>query len=483
MDFSESIKDGGFADVAFDSCSTKAICSCNRHGRPLGAVVVLDLSKKEVLHQWTYDDHYTRDVAISADGKTALVATNYYSHPGGDNYVRVYDTTSGEEICQLGGLSAAPLGIAITSDGRFAASGSYSNTAIVWDVRNRKQMGGPLEHDDQVLCTALSKDGRFCLTGSRDKTIKLWDVNTSKCLYTLKGHENAVKMAAFTPDMFRIISVDIRGIVFVWELDWMFDVEQDKNVEESVIGRVSLQETGAVKDGEQVKADADKQSDKVTANTPNLKKIAEESFRAKRNQIATKLHALAKRCDDNIFIEPIAKSIETGIAPDGKPTNSKDEVAALYVVALILEKSGKVKEAMELVYIIKEINDLGGNPRAGEVIAPSNMSRNDNVRVQAVAGVDHQKSQTKKVDEMPVCQNIVDAVRVPSYKTHSVITSKLISSVLLFGLGVLSSFLAYKFSSSEWKWYNYLLLILIFTCFGNSFRFFVEFIILIHPRK
>ena len=83
----------------------------------------------------------------------------------------------------------------------------------------------------------------------------------------------------------------------------------------------------------------------------------------KRRKIAKELDELASNCDYvALLIQPIARSIETGMAPDGKPTTSSDEIAALQVAAQMLELDGKLKEAIELVSIIKKIGNLGDNP-------------------------------------------------------------------------------------------------------------------------
>ena len=46
----------------------------------------------------------------------------------------------------------------------------------------------PRRHTSGVNSVALSSNGRYALSGSWDKTVKLWDVNTGTCLRTLEGH-------------------------------------------------------------------------------------------------------------------------------------------------------------------------------------------------------------------------------------------------------------------------------------------------------
>jgi WD40 repeat protein len=47
----------------------------------------------------------------------------------------------------------------------------------------------------------VSKDmGRTVLTASKDKAARLWDLASGKQLHILRGHEDAVESAQFSPD-------------------------------------------------------------------------------------------------------------------------------------------------------------------------------------------------------------------------------------------------------------------------------------------
>ena len=39
-----------------------------------------------------------------------------------------------------------------------------------------------------MKAVCLSTDGRYALSGSDDKSLKLWDVSNGKCLRTFQGH-------------------------------------------------------------------------------------------------------------------------------------------------------------------------------------------------------------------------------------------------------------------------------------------------------
>ena len=55
-------------------------------------------------------------------------------------------------------------------------------------------------HTDWIGSVAFSPDGTKLATGSFDNTAKVWDVNTGRCLQTFTGHTNGVGSVAFSPD-------------------------------------------------------------------------------------------------------------------------------------------------------------------------------------------------------------------------------------------------------------------------------------------
>ena len=54
-------------------------------------------------------------------------------------------------------------------------------------------------HSGWVEATAVTTDGRWALTGSADKTAKLWDLATGQCRQTFSGHTGSVSAVAVTP--------------------------------------------------------------------------------------------------------------------------------------------------------------------------------------------------------------------------------------------------------------------------------------------
>ena len=57
-------------------------------------------------------------------------------------------------------------------------------------VLERKLTG----HKDWVSSVAVSPDGKWAASGSEDKTVKIWDLETGECRATLEGHTDKVRL-------------------------------------------------------------------------------------------------------------------------------------------------------------------------------------------------------------------------------------------------------------------------------------------------
>ena len=68
-----------------------------------------------------------------------------------------------------------------------------------------------------MLSVRFSPDGRQLLSGSYDNSARLWDVATGNELQALKGHSWWVWAAEFSPDGSRIVTAGQDGKAIVWE--------------------------------------------------------------------------------------------------------------------------------------------------------------------------------------------------------------------------------------------------------------------------
>jgi WD40 repeat protein len=66
--------------------------------------------------------------------------------------------------------------VAYSRDGRYLLTGNYGTGPAVrlWNLSTRKEVAAFSGHANGVQCVAISKDGRWAASGSHDRTIRIW---------------------------------------------------------------------------------------------------------------------------------------------------------------------------------------------------------------------------------------------------------------------------------------------------------------------
>jgi WD40 repeat protein len=133
--------------------------------------------------------------------------------------IPLWSTASRKEIGRLPGHGDVRQ-IVFSPDGRWLASGSYDQTAMLWDIKRLRPASLPLTgHAGTIFGVAFSHDGKTLATASYDQTIALWDSQTGKRLGdSLVGHGDRVFSVAFSPDGRTLASGDGEGEVLLWDL-------------------------------------------------------------------------------------------------------------------------------------------------------------------------------------------------------------------------------------------------------------------------
>jgi len=71
-------------------------------------------------------------------------------------------------------------------------------------------------HTGWVKSVAVSQDGKWAASGSVDRTIKIWDLDGGECRATLEGHTQYVNWVIFSADNERLLSCAMDGTLKVW---------------------------------------------------------------------------------------------------------------------------------------------------------------------------------------------------------------------------------------------------------------------------
>lgn len=111
--------------------------------------------------------------------------------------------------------------VAVSSDGRYIASGSDDNTVQVWNADTGAAAAEPmLGHSDAVTSVSFSPDCSRIVSGSKDRDLRIWNVETGVAVSEpLTGHSGAVESVAFSPDNRLIISSSWDKTIRIWDLN------------------------------------------------------------------------------------------------------------------------------------------------------------------------------------------------------------------------------------------------------------------------
>ena len=93
---------------------------------------------------------------------------------------------------------------------------SWDKTARLWDAAG-KELAVLRGHEDIVTSAVFSPDGSRIVTASWDKTARLWDAAGQE-LAVLKGHEGPVSSAVVSPDGSRILTASHDNTARIWDV-------------------------------------------------------------------------------------------------------------------------------------------------------------------------------------------------------------------------------------------------------------------------
>jgi ribosomal RNA-processing protein 9 len=187
------------------------------------------LSKLADLHR-DEDDEVDEEAVVTKLREEAVEATTgKRPHRKASDQLLI---TPGSEypVRQHRGHQLAVTCVAITDDEKTVFSGSKDCCIIKYDVetntrlftfkggRDKPEFGG---HTNQVYSIAVSSDGRFLASGGMDNKIRIWDAQNNKLLDTFSGHRDFITGLSFRFGSHQLFSASNDRTVKVWNCDDM----------------------------------------------------------------------------------------------------------------------------------------------------------------------------------------------------------------------------------------------------------------------
>ncbi|KAF9501064.1 WD40 repeat-like protein [Pleurotus eryngii] len=146
----------------------------------------------------------------------------------------------------------------ISVRGRIAVSGSYDNTARVWDIVTGQCLWKLEGHIGKVYSVAVDLSNEQVFSGSMDTTIRVWSLKDGSCKAVLDRHESLVGLLSLSPSY--LFSAAPDRFVHVWDLKTLAVVqsfEHDQTItsiqgddDKAVAGSDGLVQVGIVTTGQ-----------------------------------------------------------------------------------------------------------------------------------------------------------------------------------------------------------------------------------------
>src|SRR5262249_51263055 len=146
------------------------------------------------LGRWVGSDFKVWNLAVTPDGRRVVVV-------GENTDIRVFEIESGRELRRFHRHKGAIFALAVMPDGRHAlAAGPLFVTPErwkagpdvdlhLWDLKTGEEVRRFSGHRDGIWSVAISPDGRRAASASMDGTVLAWDVETGTELRRFAGYQ------------------------------------------------------------------------------------------------------------------------------------------------------------------------------------------------------------------------------------------------------------------------------------------------------
>ncbi|XP_049440555.1 U3 small nucleolar RNA-interacting protein 2 isoform X1 [Epinephelus fuscoguttatus] len=141
--------------------------------------------------------------------------------------------------------------LVISCDDKYIFSAAKDCSIMKWDVESGKKLhtipGGRkgtedrhVGHTAHILCLAISSDGKYLASGDMNKLIMIWEAETCKHLYKFTGHKGPVSGLSFRKGTHDLYSASHDRSVKVWNVDENAYVETLFGHQDAITGLDSL---------------------------------------------------------------------------------------------------------------------------------------------------------------------------------------------------------------------------------------------------
>jgi COMPASS component SWD3 len=175
-----------------------------------------------IINDWS---KYKQNVRHNPIYTLAISQDSKYLYIGGEDCkIGSWHTVSGEEVwSNFPRQDKAVRALCLSNDDRIIVSGSDQRIKV-WDTQTGELLHSFYAHADWVRGLAITPDSRFLISAG-DEKIKIWDLATGEKLNTIVAHDRPIRSIALSRDGSILVSGAADGIVKVWQVDEISEIE------------------------------------------------------------------------------------------------------------------------------------------------------------------------------------------------------------------------------------------------------------------
>ncbi len=157
-------------------------------------------------------------LSISPDGEYLLAGLR-----GSVDNLHLINLETGEVERKLVGHTDGVLSTAFNGDGTVGISGSWDNSARVWDLETGRSIHTLIAHTERVSSVDITADGQFAISGSNDRSMHLWTLERGIDELEYSAHTDRVQSVEFHPNDREMVSGSLDTTATVWRFPHPLD--------------------------------------------------------------------------------------------------------------------------------------------------------------------------------------------------------------------------------------------------------------------
>jgi WD40 repeat protein len=190
-----------------------------------GDLTLWDLASARAVRKTSALAQMIHKIGFSPNGRRLATA-------GWDGVVRIWDTTTLNELLALTGHIPHVLCVAFSPDGHQLVTGGGAGMIRCWDAAplperpSHRPMRTFSGHEQPINRLALMPDGHQLISIGEDRTARVWDVETGQQSLCYRGHEQAPFALAVRPDGQAIATGGNEQVIRIWDARTGADLRQ-----------------------------------------------------------------------------------------------------------------------------------------------------------------------------------------------------------------------------------------------------------------